>query len=238
VFLSRGGLHRQPVFAVQFEVKADGAAPANSVLEPISQRTVRWVEEWYSARMSMDVDLQVRGGGTNPAPSHTIMIDRKDAEGGEQTWRLLWTYPDGKDESLLWQSQALLAISGNHAEFTFILRLTSRQFEIRRAGIKVRPPRIVREIVDAFPCYLGDLRLSTKPRTLGADDIHNFVRVSLRAEDRRLPVVAVSGDRVTGLPLLDPSLLASRSMASRPIHVHCHCARPSTSAGSPVRSDD
>lgn len=202
----------QPVYAVQFEIRPDEAASNSAVWESAAGRILAWVTDWYSRRMSLDVDLSVNGSAKALPPSHTVEISSMKTTAGERIWKMVWTYPDERDDNLLWQSQALLAVAAGMLEFTFILRLTSRQFEVKRAVFKIRPPRIVRELVESFPCYLGPLRLSAKPFPLAAEDVREFVWKSLKSEDRRLPVLVVSPERATGVPLLDPSLLASRVM--------------------------
>ncbi len=94
-----------------------------------------------------------------------------------------------------------------------ILRLTSREFEIKPASFKVLPPKIVRWLIEKFPCYLGGRKFTTKPETIRAEDVHAVVADTLENAERKVPVVLVSSDRETDLPLAHPGRLAERIAA-------------------------
>lgn len=210
----------QPVYAVQFEVKPHEGKSASDLPDALQLSAVEWVADWYRSRKALDIVVLPTVSGTSaPMPRHSVEVTNAPVETGERWWKLVWAYPDERDDNLFWQSQILIAHAAGRTEFTFILRLSSAIFEVTPASVKVRPPRIVRDLVGSLPCFLGPRRLPAKPATLARDDVHDFVRDILKSPERRLPVVVVSPDRETGAPLAEPGPMSERLMGFAEVFV-------------------
>ncbi len=214
-----GGVPVQPIYAVQFEVRPPNGLGADAVPALVEVAVRDWVVDWYRARKSHELRLPADGGRVTPTPQDSIDITSETALRGERFWKLVWTHPDDRDDNLFWQSQCLVAHAMARTEISLILRLTSREFEIKPAGFRVVPPKVVRGLIEKFPCYLGGRRLRTSPLTLRAEDIHAFVKDTLQLPERRLPVVLISLERETDLPLAHPGRLADRLAGLAEVYV-------------------
>ncbi len=204
---SSWGDSAKPVYGVQFQIKPE-ALSADQLLDSVQQDLGAWVRQWYQQWKSIDIDLPEPGKPLAPLPSHLIQVSEQRATSGEAVWKLIWRYPDNRDDTLFWETTALLALADGLVEFSLILKVGSAEFEIKPAQYWLGRPRIVRSLVEKYPCSLGDRLLHGGPMALGAEDVHAYVQETLTSAGRRMPVVVVSPQGPTASCLLSPEALA------------------------------
>lgn len=184
----------RPVYAVQFEVRPTGTLQTAEIPGSIEEAAIEWVKAWYKERKKTTLEVPLQGANLVPFEFHRVLTDRQASDGQGQSWNLSWSYPDDRDDRLLWHSHCKVASLDDSTEFSLIIRLQSREFLISPHRTAIRQPRLVREVIKRFTCYLGGRPLTTLPTEVTASDIEKFVADVLTSKDRSLPTIIYSKD--------------------------------------------
>jgi len=131
-------------------------------------------------------------------------------EANTRLWTLEWTHPDDGDSTLKWQVQVTTALAAGALEVAILVRVSSTSFSIIPARFTLRRPGLVRTLVESLPCDISGVPLRHAARTLNVGDLREFVSLNLASPERALPVVVVSKDVASELPVVDPNGLADR----------------------------
>lgn len=137
-------------------------------------------------------------------------------DGGEvgrsEWWRTVWSRPDSQGRPIDWVTSARLATLGDDVECGLQIRVNAREGFITGDFASVDPPRIVPQLVEkpALSATCMGEGVTASPNRLTGSRVGRFVSERLEDTGRRLPVVVVSAEEVTGRPSLDPHRLAGQ----------------------------
>jgi hypothetical protein len=191
------------LYAIQFEIQPGPERGDAEVFEALHHRIADWVVEKYTRRWNVHFDFPALGATLTPLPHHSIRSWIAQLEGGALE-RLFWVHPDDDDENLRWTTAIALARSAGRLQFAIQVGVASTSYVVRPTTLNLGRPRIVTQILDGFPCWIGSLPLLTKKLEVQAADIASFVETQLFDEKRPIPFVVVSHDRFTDRPVIDP----------------------------------
>ncbi|MBI3370663.1 MAG: hypothetical protein HY017_02750 [Betaproteobacteria bacterium] len=189
------------VYATQIRICPRSGEKTSDVVNSITDKVVNWVMERYSKEgifPAIDFDAQVR----EPKPGHRIVACADVVDGHAVIW-LDWGYPHEPDTSLLWQTQVLVAVSGDEIEVSIFVRITSAEFMVKPLDYSLGRPRIVPVLLGSFHCRAGGRPLTATPTGLETSEVKSFARDVLLSTERTLPVVIVSPNTWTNKTYVD-----------------------------------
>jgi hypothetical protein len=207
------------VYALQFRVE-DSARPGESSLPDLLKGEVTaWIADWYKRRLGLDISFPDATETIAPHPLHTIDVAYSVPHAdGAAHYAITWRYPAEPDDRLLWESRCEWATTSGRTEFSFLLRLASREFLIAPPSFAIRRPRILRAVVQNYRCYSGGLELSLRPARVRIATLDALLS-ALQSKDRRLPIVLLSVDPFTDKPLADPVEVADKLVGLAHVYV-------------------
>ncbi|MGD9496277.1 MAG: hypothetical protein AB7Y46_08200 [Armatimonadota bacterium] len=196
------------VYAMQFRLAHDDLAPPR-VFERAGVMACDWVAEWYSRRGVVPEGPAVWQLRHSPLPGHEIELAVRQAGADCQLSLLEWSRPAADDPRARWQAAVTLARCGDQVEVAVVIRLGSSEFVVSPFRYLLRRPTLVARLTArGFRATLNGRKLSPLAVRLGPDDIPDFVAHDLLSPQRLLPIVLLSQEPATGLPLCDPNELA------------------------------
>jgi hypothetical protein len=203
------------VYATQFTV-GDGAHGNawDGLLEVVSG----WVGRYYQNR-KIEIAFPFDNGELIPCPEHRISVNALELSPEKRFWKLDWIHPDDYDSTLLWHTQATLALSGAEIEFGIVVRIASKSFTVMPARFTLGRPWLVKKIATDFECKTGVRRITPTPFHLPASEIDDFVNSALMNSHRALPVVLVSNAPNKGEPVIDVNKLADTLVGLAEVYV-------------------
>lgn len=185
------------VYALTLEVRSDDGSNPHPLLVKHAQD---WITSWYEAR-----------GESAPwssAASHSTTVVTSPAE-DHQLDTLQWSHPDERDTTLRWDTRIEIATADYGAEFTIQVGLESTEFILKPIRYGLGTPRIVRTLTEEYKCTVGGTPVLSRSAGVAAEEVQKMVGW-LQANERTLPVVALSADPYLHKPIVDPNRLASR----------------------------
>lgn len=128
-------------------------------------------------------------------------------ENGASAWAIRFSHLDHDDSNIRWTTEvALRSVEEQDLDVActvFAGREGGVHSPIRR---KPSRPRVVSELVQAFPCRV-DSRISSKYRQLGSKNLSSFLDF-IRDPSRKLPVVFISCSNRSNRALVNPKRVA------------------------------
>jgi len=192
------------VYALQFRIAAPTGVIGVSLPEMIKTDVSGWIQEWYKQRQGLDLSVPTISQVVTPLPLHSVETAYAAATGsGAVHQAVTWRYPAEPDDRLLWESRCEWASTGGDTEFSFLLRIASREFLVAPPHFDIRRPRIVRSIVQKYRCFSGGHDLSLLPQRVRIENLDALLEI-LRSKERRLPIVLFSVDPYSDKTLADP----------------------------------
>ena len=157
--------------------------------------------DWVWSRFAVAREADHGEDGDWEADGQRLRI-RRGSAAGLGFFIFAWTVPDTQRPEDRWTVELRLSTEGEGVAAEVRLSLEAEDELVHTdVGAASRPPRgyvrvgLIRELLDAFDCRAGSLRLTGAPRHVSAAGAAQFVRELLLNPDRTLPVVAVSPDR-------------------------------------------
>lgn len=196
------------VYATQFKVLPKVGEKATDVISAVVEEIVEWAKARYK-RQGIDLNLLPDGNTVSPVPGEATKLTIESAEASALV-TFAWTYPSQHDPTLLWETDATVAIVGDEIEVAIVLRLSSTGFAVKPIGFDLGNPKIVAELVRKFTCMIAQIELRANPTILTSENVGKFVENHLRNDSRSIPVVLVSPEVWTDKYLIDPGALQSR----------------------------
>jgi hypothetical protein len=190
----------RPVYAVEFKIRRDGEQ--GDIAADVRGASLTWIADWYQVHHGLPVTVDEHGD-IMPLAGHRIATSLDAAPSGEQLWLARWSYPSDIDAGVLWSIELAVAEADGDTEFSLVLGVGSADFVIAPPEFDLKPPRLVKFLVDSHACALGGTPLRSTYQEVTPDSVDTFVDY-LRSKDRRLPVVLFSRDAYS-----DAFLLAS-----------------------------
>lgn len=197
------------VYAAQFMIADEHLSPLQ-VMERAGRLACDWVAEWYQ-RQGIPIDgPPIWQLGCEPAPGHAIELAVRQAGSDCQLSVLDWSYPSIDDPRAQWRSCVTIARCADHVEASVVIRLGSTDFVVAPFRYRLRRPNLVPRLVRSLRATVGGRPVNLHALRLGPHDVRSFVEHDLLCPTRLLPIVVVSQEPATGLPLCDPDELANR----------------------------
>lgn len=194
------------VYALQFQIAAPSGVKGASVPEMLKKDVAAWIRDWYQYWKKVDVSVPETSQFITPLQGHSIEVSYNNvAISNVIHHSVTWKYPAEQDDRLIWESRCEWASIGEDTEFSFLLRIASREFVIAPPQFNVHRPRIIRAIVKKYNCSSGGIALSALPIHVRVEDLSSFLEV-LHSSHRRLPIVLFTDEPFSGKPLADPTL--------------------------------
>jgi hypothetical protein len=194
------------VFAAQFEVYVpDGRNPEATFLR-LKDLVEAWVTQKYTAVWRTAVHLSFDDREQTPYPQHSIRATL-ETSGEYQLLAVDWHHPDQRDATLRWATTVLGARAGEDVQFAIVVRIASSSFVVRPVQYQLGRPRIVDEVLGAFPCSINGQMVSKAERILLAADVASFVQEHITSPNRTIPVLVMSPDVSTEHPVIDAHAL-------------------------------
>jgi len=152
------------VYAMQFRVAPLTGVGDVDLPNRLKADVVVWIGEWYRQRQGLNISLPTTTQIVTPLPLHTIDVAYSvPSVSGAGHYAVTWRYPAEPDDRLLWESRCEWATICGDTEFSFLLRLASREFLVAPPAFEIRRPRIVRTIVQKYRCHSGGHEVSLLP---------------------------------------------------------------------------
>ena len=162
------------------------------LLDSVRDAVREWIEGDFGPR---EQSPNASGAWTGAAGELSVNEYRLEDE-NLAAFRMKWERPDPDDEAGRWRLSARLATAGDDVE----VDVEVQGSENRRLGIRdeyaAKLPSVPRRLLTEFDCALDGRRLSTKAeRIAGEGGAAAFIRDSLFAPERRIPLVVASENR-------------------------------------------
>jgi hypothetical protein len=117
------------VYAMQFRVAPLTGVGDVDLPNRLKADVVGWIGEWYRQRQGLNISLPTTTQIVTPLPLHTIDVAYSvPSVSGAGHYAVTWRYPAEPDDRLLWESRCEWATICGDTEFSFLLRLASREF--------------------------------------------------------------------------------------------------------------
>ena len=175
------------VYALQFRIAAPAGVTGVSLPELLAGDVGTWISGWYKQRRNLEVSLPKASQIITPLPLHTVETAYSSARAADAVHdAVTWKYPAETDDRLLWESRCEWASTGADTEFSFLLRIASREFIVAPPHFDIRRPRIVRSIVQKYRCFSGGHDLSSLPERVQISTLPVLL-ATLLSRERRLP---------------------------------------------------
>jgi hypothetical protein len=101
--------------------------------------------------------------------------------------------PDSRNVDIMWKSNVDIANHGDRIRVTVRVHRGTSEIRIAPTSLQeLKAPVIVRDLLAAFTCSVGGLRLAAESQFLLNDDVDAFIDGIIRNPARRLPVVVVT----------------------------------------------
>jgi hypothetical protein len=191
------------VYALQFQIATPAGVTGVSVPDMLRADVGAWIRDWYKKRQEINFELPGTSRLLAPLPLHSVETSYRSTSSGTVHQAVTWGYPAEPDNRLLWESRCEWAATDEDIEFSFLLRLASREFLVAPPQFDIRRPRIVRSIIQKYNCTSGGVSLHLLPQQVWIKDIPSLVE-TLYSKRRRLPVVLFSVDPYSDKPVADP----------------------------------
>src|SRR5438874_1136956 len=185
------------MYSVQFQIAPPPGAALSDVPGLVRLKVVAWIKDWYHRWKQKELMLPVGTANLSPLPDHRIVVEEAGDAKGAATWAVTWSYPSSSDSTLAWQSRCEVASVEGNTEVSFAIRLESLEFIVAPQEDELRRPRIVKSLLESFPCTLNGRTVPWQPTLVGVRDIDAFVRDHINSGVRRLPLVLVSRDPIS-----------------------------------------
>jgi hypothetical protein len=190
------------VYAVQFEVNPLSNQTAEACFADLKQRLAEWVEQKYLRAFKLSVKIAFDGTPQLPKTDHEVSGSSRDS----QDWQycgLEWMHPGDKDPSLLWSIEPEIARMQDTLQFSLRVRISSRRRIVKPLVFVLGKPRIISDIIKAYPCSIEGQPISRTPIKVGITKTTAFVDEQICHRKRLLPIIVLSPDRFTEKPLVD-----------------------------------
>ncbi len=191
------------VYALQFSITPPTGVVDVSLPDMIKTDVQEWISSWYKQRKDIELSVPATSEVLSPLPFHSLEASFGKASSGGVHQAITWRYPAEPDDRLLWESRCEWASLGVETEFSFLLRIASREFLVAPPQFDIRRPRIVRAIISKYRCRSGGCDLSLLPQRVGVATL-DVLLLALGSNERRLPIVLFSVDSYSEKPLADP----------------------------------
>ncbi len=207
------------VYALQFRVSQPGGVIAVDLPNLLKADVEEWIAGWYKRRQGVSVSLPATNQAMAPLPLHAVEVAHTMSSSSRAAHHAVtWRYPAESDDRLLWESRCEWATTGGDTEFSFLLRLASREFLVAPPSLELRRPRIVRAIVDKYRCFSGSQELLLLPSRIRIPTLTSLID-AIHDRGRRLPVVLFSVDPYTDKTVADPVEAADKLVGLAHIYV-------------------
>jgi hypothetical protein len=123
---------------------------------------------------------------------------------------LEWCHPDDRFDSGVWNTRCVFARNDNTIITTVNIRVSSEKFILRPTNYRLGRPKIVKNILHRFDCYISDQQVPLKPILIRDETVVPFVNNVLISKERALPVILLSPILTSGLPMVEPDDLADK----------------------------
>ena len=186
-------------YTVQLSFRSE-AASGRELLADIGEDILGWV-----TRDEFELGGSFPYYGKEEMPSLGHFAVDGAVSGNSEWWRTEWSRPDSQGRPIDWVSSARLATLGDEVECGLRVRVKAREGFITGDYASVAPPRIVPELVEkpGFRASCMGEVVSASPTHLTGPRVGRFVSERLEDATRRLPIVMVSADDVTGRSPVD-----------------------------------
>ena len=143
------------IYAIQLQPRLRTAQPASTGFDDLLERICRWVQTKYDRAWHTSVTVSRDGTEVTPLTGHSIKGRRQAAENSE-LFTLDWLHPADGDASSTWAITAVLARKGDDLQFALMLRITTTRVVLRPVRYDLGRPRIVSELLEAYPATIDD----------------------------------------------------------------------------------
>ncbi len=177
-----------------------------ALLSRLAEDSIHWT------RRDLDWGPFPYAGEWTLGPREHLRIDTVGLD-DRLAWRLRWQQPDASGQAVLWFSEVRLSTIGGAVEFRIEVRVTSDAASVRPTYASVGRPRLVPVVVTRYPAFFMGQRVDAQPWAIESNAIAAFVAENLTSADRKLPLVLVTPENLSGEPLVDPYGLADQLAA-------------------------
>jgi hypothetical protein len=195
------------LYTTQFQVAPE--EDQEKTFEAVDQLVEDWVQHGVSKRYhGGELDEVPRNGEVHPIEGYTVEGSFRGDPSETALRTVEYRHPDDEKDGIEWRTQIQLAIYAGIVEFNLVLRAGQSNYKLTSYSPDPGPPYIVRQVVEDFECVVGGRTLTREPRTLGENEVYEFVHDVLYSDARRLPIVLVTPEGQSGDELVDADRLA------------------------------
>lgn len=194
------------LYAIQFCIPESLAENNNA---KIYSEVVEWIKGWYKHWKNIDLEIRCSANDFSPYPLHNIYTKQKTTKNCYHYTDIVWRYPDNSDDTLLWESKCEWAAIDDLIEFSFSLRLASREFLLSPPTFKLFRPKIIKEMAKKFQCKSGDFKLNTDSIVIDKDNVRGLIDLMV-SDKRKLPIILLSTDPYTEKPIINNFMLQDK----------------------------
>lgn len=206
------------VFSYVFDLRpADGEPPAACF-----ERLVAAAGGWAAAEVGGGYAVAFDGRPADPFPGCRVTADRRPFDPAHELVTLDLLAPDRADPRLVWGCTTELARTPLGLQAAVALRVGLAGSGVAPSYYQVHRPGVIDALLKAAPGSVQGQPIPTRPRTVGEAFVPGFVRDTLTAPNRVLPVVVVSPDPQTNRPVADVDALAAAVLGLAEVVVLSH----------------
>jgi hypothetical protein len=187
------------VYASVLDIVPKPPEPHSDCFRRLVDIATDWIAQGNQRKWGLSVELSFDGAEMNPAQGHRIRANHEKADSCELV-TFEWSHPGDAGSDLIWNTLCNLARAEKAIQCSLVVRLTSPSAVVKPLTYSVGRPRLIGDILDAVPCFVGKQQVPKAAIEVAAPDVTKFVEGTLFSQERRLPVVVVSPDAWSGRP--------------------------------------
>ena len=192
------------VYATVLDVIPNSPETPSECFQRLIGVATSWVEQGYQRKWAIPLKLALDGAAVVPAPDHIVRCTAEEADSCKLV-TIEWSHPGDPGSDLRWSTVCNFARSDRGIQLSLAVRLSSSNVVVKPLTFTVGRPRLLDDILAAFPCFVGKQPIPKSPTVISAPDVAAIVESTLLSSDRPLPVVIISPNVWTERPEVDPT---------------------------------